>query len=170
MSSLSRVPKGGPCVTSTSVAKSNGAKLQRFCDCIFGKDRQLWNRDIDRTPPGRILRDLSSATRISRTTIEALTLRAYRGRLFRSPLATGQQRWILPLGMYHRKRLGFGLQFCPKCLSEASEPYFRKRCRIPFTHFVPSMNAYFWTDARVVGHQSRSIGENSADLMCLRPV
>jgi hypothetical protein len=88
------------------LAKSNGAKLQRFCDCMFGKDRQLWNRDIDRTPPGRILRDLSSATRVSLTTIETLTLDAYRGLLFRYPLATGQQRWILPLGMYHRKRLG----------------------------------------------------------------
>lgn len=112
------------------LAKSNGAKLQRFCDCMFGNDRQIWNRDIDRTPPGWLLREMSVSASISLPTIEALTLESYRGRLFRYPLSYGQQRWILPLGMYHRKRLGFGLQYCPRCLADEPEPYFRRRWRV----------------------------------------
>ena len=32
--------------------------------------------------------------------------------------------------LYHRRYQGFGLQFCPKCLGEGPEPYFRKHWRV----------------------------------------
>ena len=117
------------------LAKKNGVKLQRFCDCAFGNDRQIWNRDIDRLAPGWLLRELSMRTNVSLEKIELLTLSSYKGKIFKRLLVCGQQRWILPLGMYHRKRLGFGLQFCPCCLAEDREPYFRKRWRIAFYTF-----------------------------------
>jgi hypothetical protein len=100
------------------LAKKNGVKLQRFCDCAFGNDRQIWNRDIDRLAPGWLLRELSMRTNVSLEKIELLTLSSYKGKIFKRLLVCGQQRWILPLGMYHRKRLRFGLQFCPCCLAE----------------------------------------------------
>lgn len=36
------------------------------------------------------------------------------------------------LKVYHRKRQGFGLQFCAQCLREGPEPYFRKSWRVAF--------------------------------------
>jgi hypothetical protein len=33
------------------LARGNGQKLQAFCDCVFGTDHQIWNRDVDRLAP-----------------------------------------------------------------------------------------------------------------------
>lgn len=38
----------------------------------------------------------------------------------------------MPIGVYHRTRNQFGLQFCPLCLDEDKEPYFRRRWRLAF--------------------------------------
>jgi hypothetical protein len=94
------------------LVKGNGIKLQRFCDCAFGKDRQIWNRDIDRHAPHWLLRELSLRANIPLVEVGSLALSSYQGRIFKRSAAHGHQRWILPLRMYHRKRLGFGLQFC----------------------------------------------------------
>jgi len=117
------------------LAKANGVKLQRFCDCAFGKHRQIWNRDIDRHAPLWLLRELSVRANIPFAEVKSLSLSSYQGRIFKRPIEHGHQRWILPLRMYHRKRLGFGLQFCSRCLAEDVEPYFRKRWRIAFYTF-----------------------------------
>lgn len=117
------------------VAKGNGLKLQAFCDCAFGKDRQLWNRDIDRLAPRWLVRELSLHTAVPAHFVRETTLLAYQGRLFRDRQRSGQLKWILPLMMFHRKRLGCGVQFCPQCLKEDSVPYFRKKWRVAFCTF-----------------------------------
>lgn len=38
----------------------------------------------------------------------------------------------MPVGVYHRKRIQFGLQYCPSCLAEDEEPYFRRTWRLAF--------------------------------------
>jgi hypothetical protein len=38
----------------------------------------------------------------------------------------------MPVGVYHRVRTQYGLQFCPRCLAEDKEPYFRRRWRLAF--------------------------------------
>lgn len=40
----------------------------------------------------------------------------------------GTTQWIIPLGIYHRLRSAFGLQYCPACLDRYS--YFRKSWRL----------------------------------------
>lgn len=62
---------------------------------------------------------------------------AYRGKLFARRVASGQLQWVLSLKMYHRKRLGYGLQFCPCCLAEDAEPYFRLAWRVAFYTYCP---------------------------------
>lgn len=119
------------------IAHANGLKLQTFCDQVFGKERQLWNRDIDRLAPDWLIRKLHAHTGASLQAARHTTLSAYRGRLFRQRQLSGQLRWILPLRVFHRKRLGFGVQFCPKCLAEDAEPYFRRRWRVAFYTFCP---------------------------------
>lgn len=119
------------------IASANGLKLQTFCDAAFGKDYQLWNRDIDRLARGQILGALARRSGSPMQRIRHTTLAIYRGRLYRQSSASGQLRWILPLGIYHRKRLCFGMQFCPQCLTDDSQPYFRTRWRVAVLTFCP---------------------------------
>lgn len=119
------------------LAHANGLKLQTFCDQAFGKQRQLWNRDIDRLAPEWLLAALARHTGTSIASVRRTTLDIYRGRLYRHRHSAGQLRWILPAGIYHRTRRRFGMQFCPQCLTEDDEPYFRIRWRVAVLTFCP---------------------------------
>ena len=122
------------------LARANGLKLQTFCDRVFGKEHQLWNRDIDRSAPTWLLASLARHTGTPIGTIRRMTLDIYRGRLYRQRSPTGQLRWILSAGIYHRTRRRFGIQFCPQCLAEDQEPYFRTRWRVAVLTFCPKHN------------------------------
>ena len=119
------------------LSSENGQKLQAFCDCEFGSQRQLWNRDIDRLAPVWLLNALSRKTGLARSIVANTTFRPYTGILFRNRRVRGQLRWILPLQIYHRKRRGYGLQYCAQCLAEDREPYFRRRWRVAYCTFCP---------------------------------
>lgn len=112
------------------IAGANGLKLQTFCDRTFGKEHQIWNRDIDRYAPPWLLASLARHTGTPAKSVRDTTLGIYRGRLYRRKHDAGQLRWILPLGVYHRTRRRFGMQFCPRCLGEGDEVYFRTRWRV----------------------------------------
>jgi hypothetical protein len=64
------------------LARGNGKKLQALCDCVFGNDRQIWNRDIDRLAPQWLLAELGRCTGVSGRAIGATTLNEYRGKLY----------------------------------------------------------------------------------------
>ncbi|AMP07504.1 TniQ family protein [Collimonas pratensis] len=114
------------------LAHGHGMKSQTFCNVIFGNRIQIWNRDIDRLAPSWLLDELSRRTGTSPETVLNTTLRTYEGLLYRQFRLSGALHWILVLKMYHRKREGHGLQFCPTCLAEDTIPYFRKNWRIAF--------------------------------------
>ena len=119
------------------LARGNGQKLQAFSDCVFGTDHQIWNRDVDRLAPRWLRANLVRHTGLPRLSVAATTLDGYRGKLYRTRNISGQLRWILPLQMFHRKYLGFGLQYCSQCLLEDDEPYFRRRWRVAYCTFCP---------------------------------
>ena len=112
------------------LAHGHGLKVQTFCHLIFGSQRQIWNRDIDRLAPYWMLDELSLRTGISPSAARRTTLHDYHGYLYAHYIAAGILDWILTQKMYHRKRQGFGLQYCPQCLSEDLIPYFRKSWRL----------------------------------------
>ncbi len=114
------------------LAHGHGLKVQTFCNLIFGNNQQVWNRDIDRLAPTWLLGQLSYRTGAAPEIVWNTTLRAYEGLLYGKFRMSGTLPWILALKMYHRKREGYGLQFCPTCLAEDAIPYFRKRWRIAF--------------------------------------
>ncbi|MFC0154178.1 TniQ family protein [Xanthomonas dyei] len=126
------------------VAKANGLKLQTFCDRVFGKEHQLWNRDIDRSAPDWLLDTLARHSGTPTDVVLHTTLGVYRGRLFRERHSSGQLRWILPMGIYHRTRRRFGLQFCPQCLADDAEPYFRTCWRVAVLTFCPKHQLYLY--------------------------
>jgi hypothetical protein len=117
------------------IARANGVKLQRFCDCNFGSERQLWNRDIDRRAPPWLLETLSKHTGTPLSAVRKTTLVEYRGNLFREQHPSGPQQWLLPLMMYHRTFTGYGMQYCPKCLAEDPDPFFRRSWRVAYCTF-----------------------------------
>lgn len=114
------------------LAHGHGLKVQTFSTLIFGNSQQVWNRDIDRLAPTWLLDQLSYRTGAAPEIIWNTTLRAYEGLLYGKFRMSGTLPWVLALKMYHRKREGYGLQFCPACLAEDTIPYFRKRWRIAF--------------------------------------
>ncbi len=77
-----------------------------------------------------MIQRLSLLTEIPYETIYELTLRSYEKTIFEQSNTTNKQKWVLPLGIYHRTWTNNGLQFCPVCLSKDEEPYFRKSWRL----------------------------------------
>jgi len=114
------------------LAHGHGMKVQTFCNQVFGNQLQVWNRDIDRLAPSWLVDEISRRTGTPAEITWNTTLRFYEGLLYRKFRMSGSEQWILSLKMYHRKRMGHGLQFCPACLAEDTIPYFRKRWRVAF--------------------------------------
>lgn len=114
------------------LAHGLGLKVQTFCNVLWGKDLQIWNRDIDRLGPDQVLMTLSSHTGVTPDRAYATSLRIYEGRIFWQRKESGVLPWIQSLKLLHRIREGFGMQFCGICLTEDRIPYFRKRWRVAF--------------------------------------
>lgn len=118
-------------------AHANGLRLQTFCNLIFGGRRQVWNRDIDRLGPTWLISTMAACTGTPWTIAYGTTLRTFEGVLFRRFRAAGTLQWIQTLLMYHRKRQGYGLQVCPRCLREGEQPYYRRIWRVSFNTVCP---------------------------------
>lgn len=114
------------------LAWGHGLKVQTFCNLVFGGQRQVWNRDVDRLAPDWLVDELADRTGTPRQVAYDTTLRAYEGVLYPKFRAAGTLPWIQTLMMYHRRRQGYGLQFCPACLAEDEKPYYRKSWRVSF--------------------------------------
>ncbi len=91
----------------------------------------MWNRDIDKCVTVAMIEEL--ATRTATPTRRALRTRLgeFEGKLYERHNPNGNTPWIMPLGVYHRTRRRYGLQFCPRCLDEP-EPYYRRAWRLAF--------------------------------------
>lgn len=114
------------------LAHSHGLKVQTFCNLIFGNRLQVWNRDIDRLAPEWLITELSDRTGATIKQVMDTTLQSYQGIVYHRHRASGTLAWIQSLKLHHRKFEGFGLQFCPACLTSDEEPYFRKSWRVAF--------------------------------------
>ncbi len=98
----------------------------------MGKGQEIWFRDIDRQAPDWLVRALSEHTGAGVRQIRRASLLDYRGVLYRRYHWSGHQYWLLPLNMVDTSYHHAGMQYCPLCLAEDKEPYFRKRWRVAF--------------------------------------
>lgn len=132
-------PYFGECLSSWMVRTShhNGLKVQAFSDIVFGNDHQIWNRDIDRLAPYWLLNIVSRQTATTLHDVNKTILRRYLNRLFSTMPLYGVLRWVLPLVIHHRKHTAFGMQYCPLCLAEDKEPYYRLAWRLAIYTFCP---------------------------------
>jgi len=132
-------PYPGECLSSWIVrtAHHNGLKIQTFSDLSFGKHNQIWNRDIDKLAPNFVLETMTKHCGVPLKSAKKTTLNLYVNRLFPKIKPSGILRWINPLVLHHRKHTAHGMQYCPICLSEDKEPYFRIAWRLSLYTFCP---------------------------------
>ncbi|WP_368735494.1 TniQ family protein, partial [Ralstonia sp. ASV6] len=148
------------------LAHGNGLKVHSFCQSYFGRDKQVWNRNIDVLAPSWLLAGLSELSGIPQSTIEATSLHKFESLVFEQINLYGATRWLLPAGVYHRTRKCHGMQYCPACLSTDAVPYFRARWCLAFytecdVHRVLMQDACHVCDAPIaffrgdIGHKSQ---------------
>lgn len=78
----------------------------------------LWTRDIDRSLSVQAIVLLSQGLAMSHNDIRAMTMTHALDAAGVPTQRNGFQKWLTPVGVYHRKRLRFGQMFCPCCLHE----------------------------------------------------
>ena len=110
---------------------ANGQKLHTFCSLAW-PGKAVWNRDIDKSADIEVIKVLSVRTGTPSRRAGATTLAAYEGTVFEKYNRYGPTPWIMPVGVYHRTRNRFGLQYCPRCLAEDRKPYYRRKWRLAF--------------------------------------
>lgn len=113
------------------LSMAHGQKLHTFCSITWPK-KSIWNRDIDKSADADIVRILSAKTATPIERVRAMTVAGYEGTLYEKHNRFGPTSWIMPIGVYHRKRVQYGLQYCPSCLAEDEAPYFRRKWRLAF--------------------------------------
>lgn len=134
------------------IAEANGVKLHTLSRLLFGShQRSVWLRDIGRLAPDWVLSKITRATGTPMSEVLKTTLNGYQGVLFPDRRLSGQLRWILPIKAWSAKRKGFGVQYCPMCLAEDSQPYFRRRWRIAFYTFCPKHNVMMYDACHFCG-------------------
>ncbi|MCV2353163.1 TniQ family protein [Paucibacter sp. B2R-40] len=115
-----------------ALARANGCKVHTFCSKLSGNQHTIWNRDIDRMAPPELLGRLEELTGIDAAKIRTFTLAHLAEQIDVDHHANGNATWILPLGVWHRKRLRYGVQFCPMCLGFDKRPYVRRSWRLAY--------------------------------------
>ncbi len=129
-------PESGELFTSwvSRIAPANVVKIHSLSVNIWGRESgdAFWSRDIDASVSKTALVNLCKRTGVKFQHASQTTLRSYEGVLFEQLHIRGLNRWILPAGIYHRTRSRHWIVFCPICLREDQEPYFRKSWRLSF--------------------------------------
>lgn len=114
------------------LAHAHGCKVQTLCLHMFGRDRNIWNRDVDKLAPDWVRDAMMRATGATAAQFEQTTLRAFEGVVVDQVNVNGAGRGFVPLGILHRLRTRAGLMWCPLCLREDVNPYFRKIWRLTY--------------------------------------
>jgi len=111
-------------------AFAHGIKAQSFGKS-FLNNKNIWNRDIDRSADIELLKIMSQGCDTKIEKAFATTLISYEGYLFQKHNAYGNTKFIMPVGIYHRKRKRYGQQFCPLCLKKDGQiPFYRRKWRL----------------------------------------
>lgn len=112
-------------------AQANGLKVHTFTS-YYWPNLSVWNRDIDSFAPAWFIEDLARRSGTSLLALEATCIGSFAGSLFGEFNPKAFTPLVRPLGIYHRRRLRGGMQFCPECLADG-QPYYRRSWRIAIT-------------------------------------
>lgn len=119
------------------LAHDHYLKSHVFCKLVF-PNIAVWNRDIDRNANDEVINKITTRVLNSKVEIVDSLLASYEGVLFEHHNRFGLTKWILPIGVFHRKRTRYGLLYCPYCLvKDGNSTYFRKKWRLSFSVVCP---------------------------------
>lgn len=113
-------------------ARLHASLPHTFC-AIHMPEFPVWYRDVDRSPSAALIKRIAFLSKFSEAEIEQMTFRSL-WHVFGEK--SGIIPWVRPLGIWHRKRTAFGLQYCPACLQNRPQ-YFRRSWRLAFMTFCP---------------------------------
>ena len=119
------------------IAHAHGMKPYSFYAFHF-PGVPIWNRDIDLSIQSGLLEKISACSGQSQATLQAMTLQAWRLQLnfsAHAKQAAGISPWVNALGIFHRTRKRYGMQYCAVCLHETSA--FLKIWRLAFVTVCP---------------------------------
>ena len=130
---IKTLPQPDELLTSWLVrlAIAHGQKLHTLTRLLWNK-QGIWARDIDKSVTKEQIQTLADKCDISVECAWATTLATYGGWIYETHNLLGANPWITTIGVYHRTRIRYGQQFCPQCLSEDKQPYFRRSWRLAF--------------------------------------
>jgi hypothetical protein len=137
-------------------AHTHGLAPYRFCAYHF-PDSPVWNRDIDRSASDAFLESIAVKADLPFERVVGMTLRSAAATL--GPYtAGGAGPWVNTVGVYHRLRRRWGLQYCPVCLAE--HPVFYRSWRLSFVvvcnqHQVRLQDACPHCDAPLAIHRQQ---------------
>lgn len=81
---------------------------------------EIWTRDADRWLSEMTIREIACRLGQTHATIESMTLAGRYGDVLDEVREYNIVHWIMPVGVYHRRRRRHGQQFCPECYLENS--------------------------------------------------
>lgn len=118
-------------------AWANGEKLESFTTRHFGSHSSIWKRDTDRFVDTGYLVPLAAKSGLGRKKVFSMMLASLEGVLYQEAPKTAVLPWVLPLRKVNRNNLGHYVVYCPLCLAEDDEPYFRRFWRLAFAVACP---------------------------------
>jgi hypothetical protein len=123
------------------LAHGHGMKAESFTHLIFGGERRVWNRDIDRSGPNWLIETLATQTATPIQQAKATAFKnVYECKLYLQHSETGALKWITLVNVHSQNRKAHGQHFCPQCLAKDETPYFRKAWRVALYTFCPKHN------------------------------
>lgn len=130
-------PSNDEILSSFLVRKAHryGLSPYRFVRYLLSCD-SVWARDVDSSLSADQLSIIARSFSLDEATVHSMTLCNLIGA---SSLADDKWRycrsWVNSVGIYHRMRTNFGLQYCPICLQ--SEPVFCRHWRLSCAFACP---------------------------------
>lgn len=109
---------------------AHGVTPYAFCAIALSEKISL-RSDVDLTVDREALTVLSDKTGTPPERVTTTCLSAYEGWLFEHQDFYSMSPWIIPAHLTPRNQRS-GLQFCPQCLIDDREPYFRRIWRLAF--------------------------------------
>jgi hypothetical protein len=120
-------------------ARVHGMRPTVFC-AFHLHPHAVWNRDVDRSASPALMKAIADNAHVQPQDIEAMTLRSWESVTHPVPLerigSSGMAPWITAVGIYHRTRKRYGLQYCPRCL--ADHLVFYRTWRLAFVTVCPT--------------------------------
>jgi len=119
-------------------AHAHGINAHRFCRVYLPPAITVWTRDIDCTARLELLQEVSNAWGFDIGRAYEMILQTPPPISVNASVAEREacfSQWVNAVGVYHRSRTRFGLQYCPQCLSD--RPTYVRAWRYSFVTVCP---------------------------------